>query len=95
VYRISFTPAPASVAPRVTETGVDVCQPVPFAAGAAEPVVTGAIESAVTVKDDAALVRPAAFVAVTLFGSFGSPAAVEKDHVVPARDQPVPRFGFV
>ena len=57
--------------------------------------MTGAAASAVTVKEAAPLVRPAAFVAVMLFGSFGSPAVGSNDHVVPARDQPVPRLGWL
>src|SRR5438477_4992213 len=77
VYSIRSTPEPEpSLA--LSETCVaDVCQP------AHEPpsqamVVLGAAASRVTVKDVAAEVRPAAFVAVTSLGSAGSAADASK-----------------
>jgi hypothetical protein len=47
----------------------------------------------VTVKDAGAEVSPAAFVAVTSFGSLGSAADESKEYVPPEPDQPEPRLG--
>ena len=55
--------------------------------------VVGASPSAVTVKDVAAEVRPAPFVAVTSLGSAGSAADASKLYVPPVSVQPVPSVG--
>src|SRR5207302_10729016 len=80
-----------------TETGRDVYQPFEQAPPLHWMLVLGAVPSAVTVNEVAPEVRPALFVAVTLFGSVGSAALEAKLYVaVPpdsVRDQPKPRFG--
>src|SRR2546423_13260223 len=86
------TPEPPSLAESATSVAA-VCQPAQEAPSHSI-AVTGAVPSLVTVKDVAAEVSPALFVAVTSFGSDGSAADASKLYAPPLPLQPDPRLGY-